>query len=492
MAYRLALDTTRPPRIASEEFSGAWSVPLIGFWFWFKATVLGVAGLVRRANGRATNRCRGVGVNTRDFFTAPDRRFFLFGQRIVLVCAGVGLPLLVSGAEFDPLCDFSSMRGEWGKDQVPRVRDSRAPFASALAHSTSAVARFGTPGGVIPSLTSPRVQQTVEPSVETKPIADRTTLNLKDSPKFGEILVGVGECANAIQNFRSMDTPVKLTRYDKDYACALARVDRSCLTRTESQPHVPDPTIPFRSVVAFTLRGEAFCTGLLLTETSVLTSRHCFVDQKTGAVRPELTGLKEGDLVIETLDRKREVSIQVNLSSLELNNGFDIDSDPVTIKVETSRRDGARDLPRVELDGKPQEKQLLWLVGPVHKLDQVAAIRKAISPPPQSTQVEPLWVDSIRWSANSGAQCRVIAINGSCLYHSCQTFPGFSGSPLITAARAGKEKEDPGVIVYSGVHAGMLSKEAPFGWPGCTKKQKDFDGFNFRRFNVGYISQGVM
>jgi len=204
----------------------------------------------------------------------------------------------------------------------------------------------------------------------------------------------------------------------------------------------------------------------------------------SGDRRTEFSSLVLNDWSIETLDGKRTISVNAGeIDKLVVPGGFDIDQDPVTIGVTVTASPGAKPLPQVKFKALSDNNQLLWLAGPVYLLDHAIAMRQAALNP-TTVLPKPNWRDSIRWSSLLGAQCRTVEIENSCVYHSCQSFQGFSGSPMIIGAVSGIGGA-PDTIEYAGVHSGTPGKKKPFGWPGCTKSTQNFVASDYFIFNVG-------
>lgn len=379
--------------------------------------------------------------------------------------------------EADPLCPSNAGTGEWGKGNFKALQGSEAqmaPMRAALSAQHPDQAPFATTflgSAVRRSLSRPEIQQTVEPEPTAKVRVGDKLVNIDADTK------AVVSCVDAIQTLHSK-TPIPRER---TYACALLDVDRKCLTSSESQLHVKDSGIPRRAVAITTVGGEAVCTGILLNDHSLRTARHCFVNQVSGDLRPEFLPSATMKVDITTLDGQRSLTLSpAELQRLKLPGGFDIDKDAVTVAVTAVATSSAAPLPEVRLV-PPAKHQLLWLVGPVFLLDQAIAMQKFAANPKVKPPLSD-WRDSVRWSSLLGGQCRTVAVQGACIYHSCQSFRGFSGSPLITAAY---EANQGAVIEYAGVHSGTPGMQQPAGWPGCAHSGPAFKASDFFVFNVG-------
>lgn len=289
----------------------------------------------------------------------------------------------------------------------------------------------------------------------------------------------VESCSQAILKLQTFQPIAN----DRTYACALLGFDRSCLTASASQPNISDSRIPKRSLVVMSFFGKAFCTGLLLDEKTLLTSRHCFIRQSNGNLLTEFNASELSGLNIQTLDLMRTVTLsKETIVKLKLASGFDIDKDPVKIPVETAKAPSAQGLPKV-LFKPAQAKQLLWIAGPFALLDQAVAMQKAYTEPGISAP-RVTWQDSIRWSNSNAAQCTVAAVSQSCIYHTCQTSEGYSGSPMISAAYSTPTGGND-VIEVVGVHSGTPGAAQNGGWPACAISSANFDASDYSAYNVG-------
>ena len=278
-------------------------------------------------------------------------------------------------------------------------------------------------------------------------------------------------CAEAVLDLNQI--AASLT--NPKYLCSMIELDRSCMTSGEAQPHVPDPTLPRISIVAFLLDETPFCSGMLLDEGRLVTVRHCFVDRGSGKLLTPISQAKQGSIRFETVDGSRSGTIQPSLlSSLELSPGFDIDQDSVQLDVSVASKSNAAPLPRVRLRSLTDDQQALWVAGPVNDL-RTALV--ATATPGLSGD----WRDGFRWSKYIGAQCRSRARSSDCIYHTCQTFVGFSGSPLITQVL--KDESGP-IIEYAGLHSGTPGRH-PKGFERCLTPQAGHSLSDMGALNVG-------
>ncbi|MGR3886116.1 trypsin-like serine peptidase [Pseudomonas sp. 1152_12] len=289
----------------------------------------------------------------------------------------------------------------------------------------------------------------------------------------------VDSCSTSVSTLQALEPVAN----DKKYACALLALDRNCLTRTEKQKNVSDPQVPQRSLVVMSYLGKAFCTGLLLDEKTMMTARHCFIRQSSGAVLEEFNSGEFSGFSIQSMDLKRKVILSKEaIVGLRTATGFDIEKDPVSIAVETIKSPSAEPLPKV-LFKPAQAKQLLWIAGPFALLDQAIAMQRAYQNLGGSNpSVE--WQDSIRWSNSAAAQCRVVAVSQSCIYHTCQTSEGYSGSPMIAAVYS-KSSGNDDVIEVVGIHSGTPGLAQSGGWPACATSSANFDASDYSAYNVG-------
>lgn len=288
----------------------------------------------------------------------------------------------------------------------------------------------------------------------------------------------VDVCAASISKLQALE-PMES---DKKYACALLMMDQDCLTSSAEQANIPDPQVPKRSLVIMSFYGKAFCTGMLLDEHTIITARHCFIRQSDGSVHKEFDVSGMPGFSVQTMDVKRRVVISKEaISALRVSGSFDIEKDPVKIPVETVKAMGALPLPKVIF--KPaQAKQLLWVAGPFALLDQAMAMKNAYLNPSTPSSVD--WQDSIRWSNSEAAQCRVEAVNKACIYHTCQTSEGYSGSPMISAVYADSTGANK-IIEVVGVHSGTPGSIQGGGWPACATSSASFNASDYSAYNVG-------
>lgn len=353
--------------------------------------------------------------------------------------------------------------GEY-RGQFP-IRDIRSQLrysgqtSSALSMSSSQFSRF------------PEAEQTVRPvPVEEVIIDSKKSVQKIERPK-------VDTCVSSINRLQGIEA----IGGSKDYACALLSMDKNCLTNSNGQKNVPDPSIPKRAVVVMSIKGVAFCTGILLDKTTIATARHCFIDQRYGTLRPEFDTPNVIDFDINSLDMERTAVVdRSSIRNLVLNSAFDIDRDPVKITVTVKETPSASPLPEVKFT-TPVRDQLMWIAGPFALLDQAIAMRNAAANP--DNPAPPIrWQDAVRWSAQNSAQCRVKIITKECIYHTCQTSEGFSGSPMIVSAQAVGTSS---VIEIVGIHSGTPGNVNSAGWNACSKSTPEFKASNFSAYNVG-------
>lgn len=316
-------------------------------------------------------------------------------------------------------------------------------------------------------------QQTIEPDPIRSPIVN-------GAPQEQPINRGrVTGCGSSVGELRGL---VPLPR-DRKYAGTLVTLDRRCLDDSGSAPNVPNPEIPKRSVVVMAYQGRAFCTGMLLDERTLMTARHCFIRQADGKVRDEFRSSSPSTITIQSVDLKRRVVVSnADIERLQVFKSFDIDQDPIRVPALTLREPGAEALPEA-LYKAPRAKQLLWIGGPFALLDEALAMLEPARNVATDTD-RPKWLDAFRWSAADAAQCRVQTVGPACIYHTCQTSKGFSGSPMILSAYE-KANGQGAVIEYVGVHSGTPGFDENEGWPACAESSGSFDGSVYSAFNVG-------
>lgn len=400
-------------------------------------------------------------------------------KKLLIFSVVIFSPSILNAQGLDPLCDHNVGKGEWGVGGGFTQSGSNTQIAQVFAEREKlADNKYAS---ITPGILSSRNFFSLHAGVERiiPPIPVPNVYVEDDLVPVVPKPDAIRACTDAIDKLQSK-TALSM---DRTYACALLDVDRKCLTGAESQPHVASPSVPKRSLAVAAINGKAFCTALLLDEKQLLTARHCFVNPKTGELHPELTAAISNGFNLETIDGMREIKLKyTDISSLQLLGGFDIDKDPVILPASTSLKSGALPLPKVELI-PAKENQLLWIAGVVPLLDQAIAMqRKAVNSAIDATGIT--WRESIRWSSSLGAQCRIIKVAESCIYHSCQTFKGFSGSPMIVSARADKNG-DPAVIEYVGIHSGTPGRSKPDGWPACSRTSDSFKVSDYLVFNVG-------
>lgn len=368
-------------------------------------------------------------------------------------------PPLMQHARTPGAMSFRS-RGDLGRLALP---DNRLQRMDSLAESQQSILgqmlkdQFGVQRVIAPWLTGGSV------------VVGRTRLDLPIQKQEVE------RCRSAALRLNQEKESLKSAAY----LCSLITVDNSCLTSFESQPHVPDPGIPRRSLVALVAEGLPFCSGLLTDEQTLITARHCFIDRISGLTANPLKAVDSGTIGFESIDGMRIGNIDVaSLRTLELGRGYDIDEDFVSIPVVVEKKAGAGSLPAVVRVDATAIDQALWIAGPVNHL---AVALSAASPLMRSDA----WQENVRWSRFLGAQCRTVAVSNDCIYHSCQTFKGFSGTPLITGVywRDGRD-----VIEYAGIHSGTPGDKAP-GFRKCAVSRPGFNADEFRMYNVGNHSR---
>lgn len=280
----------------------------------------------------------------------------------------------------------------------------------------------------------------------------------------------VSRCAQAVLDLNQLTASLT----SPNYLCSMIELDRSCMTSAEAQPHVPNPNLPKTAIVALLLDKTPFCSGILLSEGRLATVRHCFVDRGTGKLLPSISQATQGAIRFETADGSRSGAIpSSSLAPLALGHGYDINLDAVQLDVSVVKKGDALPLPTVRLSSLPDDQQALWVAGPVN--DLLTALRATATPGPNGD-----WRDGFRWSKYIGAQCRSRARSTDCIYHTCQTFVGFSGSPLIT--RAFMDASGP-VIEYAGLHSGTPG-EHPEGFELCLS-HSDIKRNDMGSLNVG-------
>ena len=286
-------------------------------------------------------------------------------------------------------------------------------------------------------------------------------------------------CGSSVGELRGL---VPLAR-DRKYATTLLTLDRGCLDDAGSAPNVANPDIPKRSLVVMAYQGQAFCTGMLLDERTLMTARHCFIRQSDGKMRDEFRSPLSLAVAIQSVDLKRRVVVATSdIERLQVFKSFDIDQDPIRVPILTFRERGAEALPDAAYKA-PQAKQLLWIGGPFALLDEALAMLEPARNVATDTD-RPKWLNAFRWSAADAAQCRVQAVGPACIYHTCQTSKGFSGSPMILSAYE-KANGQGAVIEYVGVHSGTPGFDEDEGWPACAESNGSFDGSMYSAFNVG-------
>jgi len=317
------------------------------------------------------------------------------------------------------------------------------------------------------------IQQVVIPELTDKVVVEKKMV------KIGYNSNDLANCESATKEFLPLNKKTDLN--DNVYLCALLKVNRYCLTNSEVQPHVQDPSIPKRAVVIFTFKNEPFCTGLLLDEKTVRTARHCFITPSNGRIQDVFNVDTTLLIALESIDGKRKGTVTfADIEKIATHNEFYLDDDSISLSVKISKDPDAKILPEVLFVQAINRNELLWLAGPVPLLHN-ALIMRATAINPENLIKKANWRDGVRFSAVIGGQCRIKAIEENCIYHTCQTFAGFSGSPMITRAYMSNSQDTP-VIEYVGVHSGSPSLG---NWPVCNVTRDGFISRDYTSFNLG-------
>ncbi|PTU30315.1 trypsin-like serine protease [Stenotrophobium rhamnosiphilum] len=231
----------------------------------------------------------------------------------------------------------------------------------------------------------------------------------------------------------------------------------ACMSKDEQYPKV-DHVVAEQATVALVYQGSVLCMGLLINDKRLVTSRHCFVSRDEGKLTALAT--KPKDWRGYTLDGHRQITFE-GFEKLETKSEFDISQDAITVPVVvTTVGSSVSPLPRVTHQ-EPKAKMSFWLAGPIPYLAKIASQPTATTKY-DSSQIH--WRDGIRYQKWLGGSCSISEIQKDCVFHQCQSFFGFSGSPMIVSART---QGDQSEIVWVGVHSGAPGTGAE-GWSSCS------------------------
>jgi V8-like Glu-specific endopeptidase len=201
---------------------------------------------------------------------------------------------------------------------------------------------------------------------------------------------------------------------DPDYVRAAAAYDSACFKRIADMPPALDAANLRQLVGFFALGDKGFCSGFRIGPTRVMTAMHCFYDKQS----------KTPYFNAENLQRVRfalasQPASDYAIAALQLNARFEdgvFDSEPIAhaddyIFVDLNDAGTLPLLPEFTL-AEPKVGDRLFVLG----LTSYTQHRT--------------WPEGIRLVDRQ--ICKIaIASRDRCIFHGCQTTPGFSGTPLI-------------------------------------------------------------
>ncbi len=216
-----------------------------------------------------------------------------------------------------------------------------------------------------------------------------------------------------------------------------------------------------------------FCAGIRIDSTSVLTAKHCLYDAEARKIWE--INRWSSDQSIPDSEIGVTLSVDPSVSFLMYGNmGAPLNVDftdglPEKEKLFFPKSDTQRSTDRIVLkiaNSDRQEspvKQLsitqplqwdkLWMISLLPNSDNHTLLQETIS----RQETSPVEVfNTSRIVLDDRPTCYIWAIKGTCIFHSCQSIAGLSGSPLISLSR------QEGVQIV-GVHTGANSNpEAKF------------------------------
>jgi V8-like Glu-specific endopeptidase len=178
-----------------------------------------------------------------------------------------------------------------------------------------------------------------------------------------------------------------------------------------------------RSVGVFVGPKGAFCAGFLSDGPTIITARHCFFSKADGS---RLFDSK--DIEFRLLGQLQTVGARLAEQNWKTQPGPIADGDDVL---------------KVTLSSRPSNGATLPIVGPEIDVQLHIVGNYGYSSTRQ-------WYDDVLWAA--GNTCRIKYVSDNCVFHGCQTSPGFSGSPLLM-------KKPDGSVAVGAIHVGALSRK---------------------------------
>ena len=227
---------------------------------------------------------------------------------------------------------------------------------------------------------------------------------------------------------------------------AQERFDKSCME--SNIPTEMNPVLIQRAVGLLMLDSKVFCTALRVSETEVLTARHCVVNPRTGATSNDARAVLAGKAKMWfTYEAEPGSRYEVCKSSLPqtASTGFTPSGD--NIRLRTSRTKGP--VAPLKWSTTPVKSgSSLYLRGYFH-------FAVGASGP----------LERLRSTAAGG--CFAHAGGGRCFFHGCQTTPIMSGAPVFKRPEPNTKSD---VLEVAGLHLGSALLSDPNGPNGsvCT------------------------
>jgi hypothetical protein len=254
-------------------------------------------------------------------------------------------------------------------------------------------------------------------------VPERDWQNRNPPPAGGaprEIGAAPSPCGTAIAAFVRWDGNTQrayraLYAGNPEYRAAADRLDAECF----GKPPAIDRAVA-RNVGAFVLDGGYFCMGLRVAPARVLTARHCFFD-KSNSRRLSLEGASRAAVRFQPLDATaRAVGVRafhaVNAAQELSSNAIPHAADKLVVELESDIEDAGETL-------------AIASPGPGERLVLYGAFSYAFDPGARSYL-----------RVSGGDTCYIGRVDETrCIYHGCNTTPGFSGTPLI-AMQDGRAK----------------------------------------------------
>jgi hypothetical protein len=331
----------------------------------------------------------------------------------------------------------------------------------------------------------PRTEQQSDPEVATDEVKMRSVLDLSSAEKARlagstqcsaafNLLVTTFEANRALMGFwtepeRTVADFIpwfyqsSLTQENRDKAApvirAQERYERACL-EARIPPEL-NASLVQRAVGLLMYEDKVFCTALRILTNEVLTAKHCFQDANTGERSADANAV---------LNNKGQMWFSYEA---EPNNRFGV------CKASLPRA-GARFGPagdNVKLQISPTNAPtapLKWVTTPI-KTGTSLYLRGYFP----FTGAASTSVDRLRSTAAGG--CYAHSASERCFFHTCQTTPIMSGSPIFTRPEPGAQSA---ALSIAGIHLGSALLSDPNGVNGSVCS--GIDGTKVPSSNFGY------